>query len=158
MADSVEYLALVAMKARLAQITTANGFETDVAKVELVDSWPDQIREYPAIMFQPFGTQRPDDAALRRIFQSVDLDLAVVLETPDDATRKLSNAIADIEKALTTDASGNLDTTLGGTVNDLHVRGDERFQLDDGSDPRAIAVVRVELIVRHRAGDPYTQS
>lgn len=155
LSDSNEWSALEALRARLLQIQKSNGFRTDVALVELVDRFPDVIREYPAIMFAPVESDRRDRELLRRINQYIRIDLGLIMETWEDGTRKLSNFIADVEKALTTDANGILDTTLGGTVKDLHVQSDSRFQIDSEEGPRAAAVVRVELVARHQTGNPF---
>jgi hypothetical protein len=156
MPDSREWTATLALQTRLQDITAANGFETDVQVVELIDRFPDVVREYPAILFAPASSDRPDNEKLRRIDQRLRFDLALLLETWEDGPRKISNFIADVEKALTTDSSGNIDTTLGGATKDLHVRSDSRFQIDSEGGPRAAAVVRIEMVVRHRTGDPYT--
>ena len=158
MPDSNEWVAFEALKSRLEDITVANGFETTVALVDPVDRWPDVVREYPAILFSPADTERDDGELLRRIVHKIRIDLALLMETWEDGTRKMSNFVADVEKALTTRTDGALDSTLGGAVKDLHVMSDVRFQIDSEGGPRAAAVLRIELVARHVAGDPYTQA
>jgi hypothetical protein len=158
MPNSREYQALDAMKTRLEGITTANGYETDVQLVQIFDEFPDQVREFPAILFKPLRTERPDNERLQRIDARIDVPLILLLETYEEGTRKLSNFVADVEKRLTSDPStGALDTTLGGATKDLHVRSDERFQFeDDAGDRRAAALLEVQLVVRYAFGDPFT--
>jgi len=158
MPDSREYAALLAMQTRLQGITVANGYETDVQLVQIYDEFPDHVAEFPAILFKPVRVERPDDERLNRVDARVSVPLVLLLETYEEGTRKIANFVADVERRLTSDPStGAVDTTLGGATKDLHVRNDERFQLDeDGGSRRAAALVEVELVVRYALGNPYT--
>jgi hypothetical protein len=158
MPNSIEWGVLSGLKTRLETITTANGYETDVQVVDLIDRFADVSIEYPAVMFSPLRVRRPDDERLRRIDARMTVDLVLLLETFEDATRKIGNFVADVEKALTTDLSGNLDSTLGGLTKDIHVLSDSRYQIDSEGGPRAAALVQIEVVFRYGAGNPYSST
>lgn len=126
------------IKRRLAAITMAGGFETDLGNGP-IDEWPIayQEDELPALgVFDLVNTMVKEHADEKRIFNRLPIQVRIFLQR-EPTPSVVRDMLADVMRAVITDpASGDRDATLGGLAVDMQpeeegfVVPNETYQID----------------------------
>ena len=135
------------LKTTLETITTSNGYDTDIATVQiLAKSWlqvPQQIRPWLGIVPQETNYQYLPNGIIRSVFV-VDIIGHVANGTADQKRSRLSGLIDDLFAAL------NVDTTRNGNAVMTTVVSSETDEGDPESD--GTLVLRINVVYMRTTG------
>lgn len=152
-AASGEEQVLAALVTRLETITTANGYETEVASVQRYDETNDYLLGAPQIVMVQLDT----DYDQTESYGEVRADMQVLLELrlgnydPAERETQVNAFLADVQKCL----APLVGTALEDLVYDLRWSRAQRFLI--GSDQAAAgATLAVTLFTRLDRDDPYS--
>tara|TARA_R110002020_G_scaffold425054_3_gene634469 strand:+ start:2030 stop:2503 length:474 start_codon:yes stop_codon:yes gene_type:complete len=140
----VKELILQDIETTLAAITAGSAYYTSVAVVDRINTIPVEIRDYPAIVLTPLGTDydQPGDARTTAIGANYRVRATLVARTRTDAAATIENFIRDVHKALL------VDITRGGEAINTRMLSDSVFYPTQIEEPVAIADCIIE--VRYR--------
>ena len=138
MAQSIRQQIVAEIKQRLAAITVANGYETDLG-LGPIDEFPVSYLddELPALgVFDLVNTMVQDYAQEKRIMNELPLQVRIFLQRDPDPT-KVRQMLADVQRAIIRDpATQERDATLGQLAVDTQPQEEgfivpkETFQID----------------------------
>lgn len=147
--QSVEEMVTRALEDALRTVTTANGYYTNVGRVQRFEQFPSQMPYKAIAMVNPLGSRVSENSNGITV-KTMRVELYLAVKGWKDKDLRVSNFLADVEKAL------YADIYLGGLSEYLEVLDNERFLDDLTSRNFAGAVVAVDVRYRHTQFDPYT--
>lgn len=142
--DPVKEAILQDVETTLAAIVAGADYYTDVLLVTRIGTVPIELKEYPAIVITPLGTEydQPGAATTLAIHGNYRLRLTLVVRTRTDAVQALENFIRDVHKALL------VDITRGGRALNTRMMSDEVYYPTQIEEPVAIADCTVLVAYR----------
>lgn len=147
MADPLLTQIMDNMVAAIGQISPTNGYERTVRTTSRMSLMPAQP-QYDAVFMAAVSEEKTDLAVQVKESKATISVLGIASDADDtvDAVHKLA---ADITKAL------HVDPTRGGLALDTRVVGIV-YDISEEVAPLGACNLEVEVIYRHRLGDPYT--
>lgn len=140
----VKELILQNMETTLAAINGGSDYYTTVAVVDRINVIPIEIREYPAIIITPIGTDydQPGEATTLALAGNYRVRLTLVVRTRTDPSMTIENFVRDVHTALI------VDITRGGYAINTRMLSDDVFYPTQIEEPVAIADCVID--VRYR--------
>jgi hypothetical protein len=140
----VKELILQDLETTFAAISAGAEYYTDVAVVSRINTVPLEIRDYPAVVLVPIGTDydQPGLATTLALAGHYRVRATLVVRTRTDAALTLENFIRDIHKSLL------VDITRGGLAIDTRMISDEVYYPTQIEEPVAIADCMIEIDYR----------
>ena len=132
-------------------------FYTTIEHTSQSADFEEDLPGYPALQLGSISQDENDVESQKHV--EVDLSLRVWLHLRqwEDKTRDVERFIADVQRRVRTDASGDPDHTLGGTVRDAHITKVVRWEYR-GDRPVAGAYLDLQVEFRYLREDPFTVS
>lgn len=123
------------LQTALEAISGGGAYYTTVASVSRINTVPIELRDYPAIVITPLGTDydQPGEATTLAIYAGFRVRLTLVVRTRDDASGTLENFIRDVHKSILVDIS------RGGRAINTRMVSDEVYYPTQIEEPVAIA-------------------
>lgn len=146
---SVEDQIIARVQAALADISVANGFETNVARVYLPEtSNTEDITDLPACVIVTEGSTK-DDGRVGMIIETLNLSVHAVIKITDPTNwvSILNSFSADVDRKL------REDWTWGGIAQDTHVTESDTPSTDQHEE-RAASRTAVNIVFRYAYDDP----
>lgn len=148
MANSIRELVLADLVTALEAITTANGYDIQVAQVFREPPNPETVVSLPAILVEESNEEILEEP-LGKWLKTLTIDLRCVVESQTQTSKEVNALIASVEKAVMVDPQRSLKAI------DTMLAGNQKYVHEDLL-PRALAVVQVRIRYRHELQDPYT--
>jgi len=156
----VEELVLQALENRIAQITHANGYGTDVRRVFRWEDVDAAGRDYPAVMLTAMDDSYDDRSFATKSSNTLRVGATLYNSGYQRATTRASLFVADLRRALDDvlyweSRSSAARIGIGGPM--VHVESARRFaaEIDERAVSGATAEIRVDF--RDRIDDPYVE-
>lgn len=162
MAEPANTLILDLVAARLANITTANGYYYTAKKVERARLTPFKGYDLPSINYWPTGLSSEIDE-YRVDKRTMNLYIEIHNETRDDPFTTIADRMAaDVVTALnrTTAApkvSDDANINLNGAVESLNYLGHD-YEIGQGQAPFCGAIVKIEIVYNTAINNMFTYS
>jgi hypothetical protein len=151
MAVAAEHQIILALKSAMEDITTLNGYETEVRQVLLYDKGEGDVPVHPSILMATLGTTDDQTRFSNKNEVTLNILMRLTLETYTEEHQAIANFVADVRKRLFSE--GNI--FLGGLARRVAVLSTERYHTDE-DDPYSGADVVLAILFRHTHADPYT--
>jgi hypothetical protein len=123
------------LQTTLEAILGGAAYYTTVALVSRINTVPIEVKDYPAIIITPLGTDydQPGDATTLALHGSFKARLTLIVRTRDNASEALENFIRDVHKAIL------VDITRGGIAINSRMLSDEVYYPTQIEEPVAVA-------------------
>lgn len=140
----------LATKTGLALINTTAGsgsdgdYFTDVQKIQRIDAGPMDLKEFPAIVIAPAGTDyaRLSSQGTTTIAATFIVQVSLILRTRTEAAKKIEDFIRDAHRALTEDRQRD------GNATSTRLASDEVFYPNEDDEPYTTANLVFEIDYR----------
>lgn len=150
MADSIREKVVSNIVTALEAVSVSNGYDIDLLRVFRVPQNPFEQTDFPFAVVFDSREEKSDGDPAQFTQARLRVDVVVWMRSVDDFAKEVLKSIASIEKAL------YLDQTRGGNAIDTTIVDNEIY-LSEPSMPLGGFSIGVELLYRHRLGDPYTK-
>lgn len=150
MADSIREKVISNVVSVLKGVTIPAGYDVTLQNVFRTPQSPFESVDFPfAVVFE--SSEAKSDGNPAQFTQGrLRVDIAVWMNRVDDFSQEINKAIASVCKAL------YLDQTRGGNAIDTTVVDNEVY-VSEPAMPLGGFSIGVEILYRHRLGDPYTK-
>ena len=123
------------MQTTLGNISAGSAYYHSVASISRINTVPIEIRDYPAIVITPLGTEydQGGDATTLALHGDYRIRVTLVIRTRTDASQSLEEFIRDVHKALL------VDITRGGLAINTRMLSDDVYYPTQIDEPVAVA-------------------
>lgn len=149
MADSIREKILQNVETTILGITEEDGFEVTIRKVVRIPSALFDIVEFPFVSIVDATEEKQEGVPVQKTTCLLHLELVFWNQQWTDMSQVTNQILAAIEKAM------GADPTRGGYAYDTDVVSNQLF-LADESMPNGGGSIQLDILYRHKLGDPYT--
>lgn len=152
MSDSIRETILAALKTALEAITTGNGYNLTIARVDRIRANPINHPQYPSInIWEQRGNAEIDPKGY--IKHTLDVVLEVWSESGGvDLSQQINKHLADVEKKILSNPTFGVAAVI-----DTYYTGDEVL-LTNGDPIQIGAYCFIQIMYRVNYGDPYSST
>ena len=131
----VKELILDNLESTLSSITAGVDYYHTVAMVSRINTVPIEIRDYPAVVMTPLGTDydQPGSTTTLALHGDYRIRMTLVVRTRTEASQSLEEFIRDVHKSLL------VDITRGGVAINTRMMSDEVYYPTQIDEPVAVA-------------------